>query len=216
MAINWVNQGNASNDADNFETIYGVATASIARQLVSRAISDWNAVIRDFNYDGDNDPATDNTYSLQVFAGGFPFSLRGLTDISATTTTGLPTAGSIVMDDDGGGTGGWFFDQTPLDDAEFTAVANSLEDGTGDAFQASFIDVTTGGTKYHDFYRTIVHEIGHAVGIYLSSAPGLDRLFNMTTDIGDDPNSNTLADRLRTFNGSNGTVTLVTNGGGHI
>lgn len=136
----------------------------------------------------------------------------------------MPVSANILLDDDGGGFNdslggvgdGWFFDQTPLDDAEFTAIVNSAENGTGAAFQASFVDVTTGNLNYNDFYRTIVHEIGHAMGLYLSTNTLLDRLYNMTIDIGDDPNSTVAADRLRTFNGSNGTVTFATNGGGHI
>ncbi|MBA3480419.1 MAG: hypothetical protein H0T51_01260 [Pirellulales bacterium] len=139
-------------------------------------------------------------------------------------TPEVPTSANISLDDDGGGFNdslggagdGWFFDQTPLDDAEFTSIANSAEGGAGHAFQSSFVDVATPNLNFNDFYRTIVHEIGHALGIYLSTNSLLDRLYSMTTDIGDDPNSSNAADRLRTFNGASGLVTFTTNGGGHV
>ncbi len=91
------------------------------------------------------------------------------------------------MDDNAAGSG-WFFDQTPLDDAEFTAIANSGSTQTGTAFQASFVDVSTGGTNYNDFYRTIVHEIGHAMGILV----GAGSIFNFQTVIGSFPSGETL------------------------
>jgi hypothetical protein len=96
-----------------------------------------------------------------------------------------------------------------LDDAEFTAIANSGKDGTGPAFHGSFVNASALDSNYSDFYRTIVHEIGHALGIILTS-----RLSNMTTDIGFDPNNP--GARLRAFNGPNGTVTFTELGGGHI
>src|SRR5690606_20788274 len=68
----------------------------------------------------------------------------------------------IFLDDNGGGDG-WFFDETPLDDIEFTSIA--------DSFQASFVDASTvGQTRQNDFYRTITHEIGHALGVLLGGA----------------------------------------------
>ena len=82
-------------------------------------------------------------------------------------------AATIQLDDNGGGDG-WFFDQTPLDDAEFTAIVNSGATGTGTAFQGSFVDVATAGLNYNDFYRTITHEIGHALGIRLTDPLGLN------------------------------------------
>lgn len=49
LAIDWANRG-----ADNFGALG--ANATLAREIVDRAINDWAAVIADFNYDGDDDP----------------------------------------------------------------------------------------------------------------------------------------------------------------
>ena len=67
LSIVWTNRGNAGSDTDMFGAIYG-AQAQAARQNIDRAIANWNATILDFNYDGDNNPATDNVYPLTVVA----------------------------------------------------------------------------------------------------------------------------------------------------
>jgi hypothetical protein len=162
--IQWTNETDPNN---RFDVQYP-DDALIARQLVNRAIADWEAVINDFNYDGDNDPATvnfrNNVFNLEVFAGQ-PGDISGRGEARAFTfDSGRPISADIIMDDNADGTG-WYFDPTPHDDAEFTAVVNSGMTGIGPAFAASFVDVdpVTGG--HSDFYRTILHEIGHAVGI---------------------------------------------------
>jgi hypothetical protein len=152
LSINWVNQS-----TNNFAAVYGANDASIATSLVARAITDWERAVIDFNYDGDGNPLTNNVYNLTVNAGFLGSGVRGSTAFATVNANGLPTATTITMDDNGAGTG-WFFDTTSLDDIEFTSIANP--------FQASFIDSTTfGQTHQNDFYRTIVHEIGHALGI---------------------------------------------------
>jgi hypothetical protein len=61
LAITWVNEFNVNN---GFAASYSGAE-QFARDLVNRAIDDWEAVITDFNYDGDNNPATMATTILQ-------------------------------------------------------------------------------------------------------------------------------------------------------
>jgi hypothetical protein len=48
---------------------------------------------------------------------------------------GVPKATTIRLDNDGGGAPGpgWFFDETPTDDIEFTGISSP--------FAASFVDV---------------------------------------------------------------------------
>src|SRR5262245_43098771 len=58
--INWSNEGNAGNDSDGFNAVFG-ANAAQARLIVERAILDWEEVIVDFHHTGGG-----NTYSLQV------------------------------------------------------------------------------------------------------------------------------------------------------
>ncbi|RYD64531.1 MAG: hypothetical protein EOP58_09375, partial [Sphingomonadales bacterium] len=64
---------------------------------------------------------------------------------------GTSTGNHISLDSDGAGFG-WFLDATPGDDAEFTGTGTRLS-GTGDA--AGRMDLLT----------TIMHELGHQVGI---------------------------------------------------
>jgi len=199
LAVVWINRGTAATDTDSFGATYG-ANAAIARQIVDRAVQDWSAVITDFNYDGDNDPATDNIYQLTVNAADLGGGSRGVANTTNIDGNGLPTAATITMDDDGGG-GGWFFDPTPYDDDEFTTVVN--------AFQAE-----SGGNP-NDFYRTIVHEIGHAMGI---GSNGSLALAGFLTTAGTDQIDN--ASDLNTFQNLAGQygvlATLTDNGGRHI
>jgi hypothetical protein len=211
LAIAWINQGIPGNDADDFQDVYGAANAVIARQLVNRAIDNWGAVITDFRYDTDNDPATNNTFNLTVVAA----SISGRGSTSTTfNTNGKATQATITLDDNGQGSG-WFFDATPLDDAEFTAVVNSGVNGTEPAFQASFVNIAGG---FVDFYRTIVHEIGHAMGL-ASSSPAFALTGNpWMTLIGDDPNQP--GAKLYSFHRDNSqfgvTGTITTDGGRHL
>ncbi len=168
LAIVWKNEvdQNGSFDSNNGFAAQYQSSVDLARAIVKRAIDDWNAVILDQNFDNDGDPLT-GEYQLNVFAADLGGGERGTT-APPTLTNGIPSATSITLDDNGGGLG-WFFDQTPLDDAEFTAIVNSGSAGTGSAFQASFIDATTVGQQHiNDFYRTITHEIGHALGIFIN------------------------------------------------
>jgi len=161
LAIVWANEfGTGANNPD-FDVEY-LDNEAVARAIVNRAINDWNSVVLDQDFDNDNNPLTGN-YQLTIFAADLGGGTRGATALP-TLTNGIPSATTIVLDNDGGGLG-WFFDQTPLDDAEFTAIA--------DVFQASFVDSTTlGQQRVNDFYRTITHEIGHALGILIID--GLD------------------------------------------
>jgi hypothetical protein len=216
--INWVNESSAGN---GFSTL---GDADLAKQIVNRAISDWEQVIVDLDYDNDTDVMTNNTINLTInvadLLGG-----RGQTDISAmsstvghpTWTAGIPIAANITLDDDGGGPSdnagagvGWFFDRTPFDDAEFTAIANS---GSGVAYQGSFLDVNNSSNNYIDFYRTAVHEIGHAVGIQRGSASLQQptRLNSFLTAAGLDAIS---FDQLYSFAGPNGVTATFTGMGG--
>jgi hypothetical protein len=199
-----------------------LANAGIARQLVNRAIDDWESVISNFNYteDTDSDPNNNlnNTFTLNVIA-ALPGQIpgRGRTE-DVYFPNGRPVSANIFMDDNGEGSG-WLFDTTPLDDAEFTAIANSGSSGTGAAFHASFVDSSTSGTRYNDFYRTIVHEIGHAMGLLVGPAgTPLATSSAWMSFSGTDTMAG--GGQLYTFHrpGSqfDTTATLTTNGGGHI
>ena len=120
----------------------------------SSALSDWGAVIQNFNYANvgtpGNAPAA-NTYTLNITAGDLGDGTRGQTSNVVADKAGKPFSADIKLDDNGGGPG-WYFDATPGDNAEFTALLNR--------FTSTF---TTGSGN--DFFRTITHELGHAMGI---------------------------------------------------
>ncbi|TWT85789.1 hypothetical protein Pla123a_05960 [Posidoniimonas polymericola] len=165
LAIAWAN---ADPIANGFDAEYG-AQADLATAIVRRAIGDWERSITSFNYavDDDADPNNnlDDTFTLTLSAG----AVSGGIGVTSSITYGAdlrPHEATITIDDDAGGDG-WYFDATPLDDAEFSAAVAP--------FEANFVDASTAGqAAVRDFYRTVVHEIGHAVGIGLVNVAALE------------------------------------------
>jgi hypothetical protein len=177
----------------------------LARQLTQRAIDDWSKVIVDFNYDGDNNPQTDNT--LVVNIGIFPFlgSTRGMAAVAEGDANGLPRKAEIFLDAEGGEQG-WYFDPTSGDDAEFLG-------GLVDPFHAESASLST-----NDFYRTILHELGHAMGIKAGSDLAFDRFLMPAGTDQIDPSG-----QLKVFHNPNGlfgsqgfSATITTSGGVHV
>ncbi len=194
--INWVNRGTT----DNFG-VYG-GNANLARDIVDRAIVDWQRVIDNFNY-----AEGGNTFSVTVTAADQGGGGRGVTNniLRNNATQKKPVAANIQMDDNGGGSG-WYFDPVPWanavspDDGEFTMLLTPF---TAD-----------NGNVGNDFYRTIVHELGHAMGLG-DDTNGYLRIADFLEDAGfDDPNGG----RLKTINLGGGAIeyTLTTAGGGHL
>lgn len=199
LAIVWTNRGNAGTDTDMFNATYG-AMAQVARQNIDRAIENWNEVILDYNFDGDNNPATNNVFTLTVMAADLGGGLRGQGAPTNVDGNGLPTSGNLTMDD-AGGSGGWFIDPTPFADDEFLFPVTQFEANS-----------TQSG---NDFFRTAVHEIGHTVGILTGFGVALN---NFLTPAGTDQVSGT--DNLNIFQNVAGqfgvSVTITDNGGGHV
>jgi hypothetical protein len=197
FAVVWVNRGSAADDSDNFAAVYG-ANQDVARQIVDQAISDWSAVIRDFDYDRDNDPTTNNTFRLILIADNVVSGDFGETFFDLINVFGKPTSAVVYMGL--GGTDGWFFDPSPANHNEFTHIVNP--------FQASS---TQPG---NDFYRSILHQIGHAVGIAIE--PGL-ALTNHLTFFGDDQVDPAPLFVFRNLSGQFGvSVTMTEYDGGNI
>src|SRR5206468_614923 len=92
--IVWVNRGLPS---DNFTATFG-ANANLARQIVDRAITNWESVIQFFNY-----PGGGNTYNLTLNIQNQGPGGRGVTFVTNSNAQGQPTAATISLDDDGGG-----------------------------------------------------------------------------------------------------------------
>jgi len=181
LTIVWANEF-GTND---FDTEYG-ADEVIARTIVNRAIDDWNSVLTSFNYAEDNDANPSNNlndeFQLNVLAIDLVDpGVRGGVLFADTTfnVDSSPTAGTVRLDDNGGGAG-WFFDTTPLDDIEFTSVA--------DTFSASFVDVNAvAQARRDDLYRTVVHEIGHAIGITGNPNAAIAGMLTDLVDANNDP-----------------------------
>ncbi len=133
---------------DNFAA-YGANTA-VARQIVDRAIDDWERVIVNFNYANGT-----NTFHMDITAD------TGACGSSSTATVdplGKPTSSNIEMHPSGCGGNPWYFD--PLigtgalpDDSEF------------DEFITPFAARRPGNDNRIDFYTAVLHEIGHSIGI---------------------------------------------------
>jgi hypothetical protein len=147
--IVWVDRGGAGGsgtDSDNFQAMYG-GNAGLARSIVDTAINYWEQVIVDFNWDDGQ-----TQYDLYLSAGQLDDSkiTRGETSGVDDDSDDTPYSGDIVMDDNGGGLG-WFFDTTPNLSEEFNVVDRdtALPGPTVNGF---------------DYMRTVLHEIGHAVG----------------------------------------------------
>ncbi len=72
----------------------------------------------------------------------------------ASTTLGLTTADTIVIDADAAGYG-WYVDTTPADDLEFDTVVDDALQAAADSDAAGRMDLLT----------AVIHEIGHYLGI---------------------------------------------------
>jgi hypothetical protein len=195
--INWTNKGTGAGagDTDDFNAIYG-GNATVARNIVQRAIDDWEAVLVNFNGSGGR-----NTFTLTLSAVAFAGGLRGQTGSVVYDALDKPQSAVIDLDDNGGGSG-WYFDPTPgtaavPDDSEFTTLVTPF-------------DADAPGVTGFDFYRTTLHELGHAMGL-ASSAP---RITSVEVNAGVDPVN--AGASLRTVTTGGITYTLTTDGGRHF
>ncbi|MEM1012077.1 MAG: hypothetical protein AAGI46_07640, partial [Planctomycetota bacterium] len=197
--INWVNEF-----SDNFDS-YGTNEAQ-ARNIVRRAIADWEAVIVDFNYD-DTGSNQSNTYNLTVQAediGG-----RGSAQVTSRDdgTDRKPDAATVRMDNNGTT---WYFDN-------FIGVDGIPDDGEFTQVNSLFNAEAVGGTADtgNDFYRTIVHEIGHAMGIFNNSS-GFFKIADNLVDSGFNDPFSSGSDLLEVRIGGVARYTMTENGGGHL
>jgi hypothetical protein len=81
LAIIWANEFVTSGPDNPDFAIYSSNNEAVARQIVNRAISDWNAVLTNFNYAEDSDANPNNnlnnTFNLKVLAQPLSAVTRG-------------------------------------------------------------------------------------------------------------------------------------------
>jgi hypothetical protein len=199
-SINWINKGTGPgvNDTDSFNALFG-ANATTARNIVQRAIDDWEDVIVDFNGSGGR-----NTYDLTVNAGSLAAGTFAATSGISYDASDKPDSATITIDPNNTT---WYFDpaigtSNVPDDSEFNTLVTP--------FAAD--DMALSG---RDLYRSTLHELGHCMGLSATAT----RVTSLEVDGGDDPNSTNAADRLKFLdtNGDNfADYTLTTDGGRHL
>ena len=138
--IDWVNRGGAT---DRF--------SPAERAAIDRAIAVWEDLIVDNN-------RPDNTLRV-TFLGGSSSGLD-MGDTLGLSTVRYDEGGTIEatieLDADGGGEG-WFVDPTPWDNLEFPVAASPTY-------------LVGGPAGRYDFLSTVLHELGHALGVGIGFA----------------------------------------------
>jgi hypothetical protein len=150
--INWVNRA-------DFDDEYQGNTMT-ARQVIDRAILQWETTIDSFNYRnvGQDGWAPANRFDLTINVADLGDSLGRLTTIEPETDLdgdGKPFNGMITMDDDAKTANpddkeGWYFDPNAGEDFEYKSPLTPW--------------AAAGGPDGFDFYSVMLHEIGHALG----------------------------------------------------
>jgi hypothetical protein len=198
--INWINKGTGAGagDTDGFNAQFG-SDATVARSIVQRAIDDWEAVIVDFNGAGGR-----NSFDLTISTGSLASNVLASTNVTTVDAALKPSAATITIDPNNTT---WYFDAvigsaSVPDDSEFVTLVTPF---------AADANALSG----RDFYRSTLHEIGHAMGL----AGNVTLFTGGETDVGDDPNSTDPADRLTTIdvNGDGlADYTFTSTGGRHL
>ncbi len=95
LAIDWVNAVGAN--AFNSNGVFNSQEEAVAREIINRAIDDWEAVIQSFNY---ADNTLNDTYTLNINAG--LIAGRGVTqNFQFSPLDNLPFSADITLDDNG-------------------------------------------------------------------------------------------------------------------
>ncbi len=206
MAVVWANAG-----SNNFNTVFGGTNGPIAAQIVQKAFDDWNRVL-DLNWDGDDNANTNAAnLQIQVSAANLGSGARGQTgNMVVDDTNRWPTSADITLDDNGGDPG-WRFGNN--DDFNFSNLTTPFHATLPLTGNASVDDD-------NDLYRTITHEIGHALGIVdiASGEYGQLRIRDYLTAVGTDQiNFFSGLDRFRNAGGTYAVqATITQSGGGHF
>jgi hypothetical protein len=147
VSIIWSNRGAAS---DGFASTFGTA-ANAGRAVVDAVLAQWSRIITNWN-------RSDGTTTLQVNISmtGFGFGAAGGPD--AAPADNKPRTGSITLgagSNDGiaNNSNGWFFDPTPMDNAEFLGTINHAYNASSSSASGS------------DFFSVVNNELAHVLGL---------------------------------------------------
>jgi hypothetical protein len=165
--IVWTNCGDAMNDSDNFNAVFG-ANAAAARNVVQAALHAWNEVIVNYNYAAPNPDVPNGWDPLNSFAVTISMNKSQLDNGGNGNgvdydPNGKPYSGEINIDAGTDGQGaGWFIDQTPGDSAEFRGKILNAFSGIAQAGSPALGKL--------DLFSLVASETAHAVGFFDDSS----------------------------------------------
>jgi hypothetical protein len=194
--INWTNRNTFTGTNDNFfddafdAYTPGATTArNAAIAVVDAAIQSWERVIQDFNYTNPGTTAFNVSISMnatglapmadnnaQLWAITPPGNVVFGTDNKPNTAT--VTIGWVMKTATYSGStnvyGGWYIDPKPFDLSDFNGKSTTGNDRTNAFFGLETpgdhdVPTAAGNAGALDLYSTMVHELGHAMGLFNNS-----------------------------------------------
>jgi Ca2+-binding RTX toxin-like protein len=199
-SIVWTNRGNATQDPDDFNKVFGT-NAATARTIVDAALDAWERVISNFNFSNGS-----NTFEVDI-------SMSNNNDNGGASSTGLaydangkPKKGQINLGRGTNGHGaGYYLDPNPTDWAEFSDPVTGF---TGTPPSGSPV-------SGFDLFSVVVHELAHVLGINRSILSAFRNDPNgYIDDTGQPDIHNPGAGTLFTFTGPSVQALLTSNNGG--
>ena len=134
-----------------FDTEFGARTAA-ARQVIDQVLLDWGAAIESFNYRkvGQSGWAPSRSYTINIVVDNLEAGKLASCKPVEIDDDGKPFEGKMTIDRDASG-GMWYFDPSPLNDDEFPTPITPF--------------ASAGGPAGADLYTTVLHELGHGLGL---------------------------------------------------